>query len=218
LGARKFQQVGEMMNEKEPFLTVIILSKDEPEVDCAICGIEKVFGMDVDCRVDSTPGPGFAIAKNLSETKGKYLVVMMGDSSDDPRTIPLMVDAAEKRGLDIVCASRNMKGGKRIGAPFFRGWLSRISSLTLHWFTALNTSDATNAFKLYRLSKFQRPFTSKGFEISLELLYYSLNQGLCVDDVPTIWRERRLGSSKFKLREWFGGYLKWYLKILLWNF
>ncbi len=42
-----------------------------------------------------------------------------------------------------------MKGGRLIGGPFFKQFLSRMSGLTLHYLRGIPTHDATNSFKLY---------------------------------------------------------------------
>ena len=74
-------------------------------------------------------------------------------------------------GADVVAGSRYMKGGKLIGGPPFKQFLSRMSGLSLHWLRGLPTHDATNAFKIYD-GAMVRGFSIEstgGFELNLEL-------------------------------------------------
>jgi len=102
----------------------------------------------------------------------KYVVVTMADFSDPPAVINSMFIIAEEQNSDIVCASRYMKGGKQIGGPVIKGFMSRMAGLTLHIFADIPTHDATNSFKLYRTS-FLRQLTIEskgGFELGIELV------------------------------------------------
>jgi dolichol-phosphate mannosyltransferase len=206
----------------DPLLTVVALAKDEPSPLHIFLPIQRIFNsmalFEVEYYLTTLEGPAYALARGVKAAGGKYVVITMGDGSDDPITIPIMTEKAEREGLDIVCSSRNIMGGKRIGAPFIKSWLSKIASLSLYWLTSVGTSDATNAFKLYRKSAFPEHLTSQGFEVSLEILYYAMKKGLKVGEVPTIWTERRAGKSKFHIFKWLPGYLKWYIKILLRGF
>jgi len=112
-----------------------------------------------------------AIKTGFNNTKGIAIVVVMADMSDDLSQIDKMYSLIQK-GNDIVCASRYMKGGKKIGGPFIKSLLSRTAGLTLHWFFGIPTHDSTNAYKMYRKSIFKKISieSSGGFEYSMEIV------------------------------------------------
>ncbi len=49
-----------------------------------------------------------------------------------------------------------------------------------------------------------------GFELGLELTVKAYRLGLNVAEVPTTWRDRTAGQSRFKLWQWLPRYLHWY--------
>jgi putative flippase GtrA len=153
-----------------------------------------------------------AIKTGLEAADGVYAVVTMADLSDPPDVINAMFDIAERENADIVCASRYMPGGKQIGGPVIKGLLSRIAGLTLHKAAKVPTHDATNSFKLYRVSFLRKQTieSSGGFELGIELVAKAHVQGCRIAETPTTWTSRVAGKSNFKLARWLKNYLHWY--------
>lgn len=156
-------------------------------------------------------GVANAIKTGFSKAKGESIVVILGDLADDYSQIDKMYKIQQK-GFDIVCGSRYMKGGKKIGASFFKDLLSRTAGLSLNKLFKLPTSDPTNSFKMFRSTIFNKiDIESKdGFEYSLEIVTKAYNLGFKITEIPTTWTERIEGKSKFKVFKWMPKYLKWY--------
>ena len=55
-----------------------------------------------------------AIRSGLAAARAPYVLVTMGDGSDDPADIDRMYELA-RSGADVVAGSRYMKGGRRFG-------------------------------------------------------------------------------------------------------
>ncbi len=154
-----------------------------------------------------------SIKKGFSHAKGKAVVVLMADLSDDISQIDRMFRLFTK-GYDIVCASRYMKGGKKIGGPFVKTILSKAAGLSLHYFFHIPTHDATNAFKLYNRKIFTQITIESvgGFEYSLEIILKAHTLGFSITEIPTTWKDRMNGSSNFKILAWIPEYSKWYIR------
>jgi hypothetical protein len=105
-----------------------------------------------------------------------------------------------------------MKGGKQIGGPVLKGFLSRAAGVTLYWFTGLPTHDATNSFKAYSRDFLteQTIESTSGFCLGLELTVKAHFGGKRVAEVPSVWRDRTAGQSRFRLWKWLPHYLHWY--------
>ncbi|HNS32655.1 MAG TPA: glycosyltransferase family 2 protein [bacterium] len=151
--------------------------------------------------VDNLKEPGFANAlmTGFENARGVFVVPFMADSCDAPETLPEMLEKGEE-GYDLVCGSRYIRGGKRVGGPLVQGCFSRIVGLTLSLLTGLPTKDAGNAFKMYRrenLLSFR--LRQKGFAISMEACINFFLNGYRICDVPTAWYGRKKGKSKFRL-------------------
>ncbi len=152
-----------------------------------------------------------AIRTGFAASTSEYCLVCMGDASDDFAAINPMLEKI-RNGYDLVCGSRYMKGGRQIGGLWFKVLLSRTAGLTLHWLGGLPTHDATNSFKMYRSSVLREISmqSTGGFEIGMELTVKAYLAGYRIGEVPSIWKDRSAGVSRFRLFRWLPNYLRWY--------
>jgi dolichol-phosphate mannosyltransferase len=156
-------------------------------------------------------GPARAIRWGIEQARAPVAVVTMADGSDDADQIDDLTKLVE-RGVVVAAASRYMSGGQQIGGPAMKSSLSRIAGLSLYWIARVGTRDATNSFKAYS-TDFVRQVgieSDAGFEIGIELVAKARRLRLPVAELPTIWLERGLGQSNFKLMRWLPRYLRWY--------
>ncbi len=156
-----------------------------------------------------------AMRAGIGAARGSFVLISMADGSDEPRVVDPMV-ALARDGAAVVSASRYMPGGRQIGGPPLKRLLSRAAGLTLHWFGGVATHDPTNNFKLYRRDFLESVSieSEAGFELALELTVKATLAGRRVAEVPTTWRDRTGGESRFRLRQWLPHYLRWYLMAL----
>jgi dolichol-phosphate mannosyltransferase len=152
-----------------------------------------------------------AMKAGIAAARGAYVLVSMADGSDDLAGVDEMV-ALARGGADVVAASRYMRGGRQVGGPRLKRLLSRAAGLTLHWFGGLPIRDPTNNFKLYS-RRFLDTVTIEsraGFELAIELSVKASLAGRPMAEIPTTWRDRTAGQSRFRLRAWLPQYLRWY--------
>jgi dolichol-phosphate mannosyltransferase len=152
-----------------------------------------------------------AIRTGFEAAPAGPVLVLMADLSDDLGQVGKMLELYRK-GSHIVVGSRYMKGGRLIGGPWFKQLLSRLSGLSLCWLRGLPTHDATNAFKIYDRAMLGsiRIESKGGFELSLEITVKAFLAGYKITEIPSTWRDRTAGTSRFKLWKWLPHYLKWY--------
>lgn len=157
-----------------------------------------------------------AIRTGLDQATADVVLITMADLSDDLSCVPAMVEQIRDLGADVVCASRYMEGGRQIGGPRLKRWLSRTAGVSLFWLAGWPIHDATNAFRAYRGSFLKEtPIESTaGFAYSLELTAKAIDRGKRVVEVPSTWRDRSAGRSRFRLLAWMPHYLRWYVWAL----
>src|SRR2546423_2329424 len=111
-----------------------------------------------------------AIKSGLSAARAPYVLVTMGDGSDDAGDIDAMYDLA-RSGADVVAGSRYVRGGRQVGGPVLKRSMSRAAGLTLHWVGGLPIHDSTSNFRLYskRLLDTVTIESTGGFELGIEL-------------------------------------------------
>jgi glycosyltransferase involved in cell wall biosynthesis len=158
------------------------------------------------------PGPANAIRWGIDHSKGRIVVVTMGDGCDDPRQVDELANLV-LRGVVIASASRYMPGGQQVGGPRFKRLLSKLAGRSFAAFTGVGTRDATNSFKAYDKNFLMSVGVDSrdGFEIGLELTAKARRGNLSVAEIPTTWIDRSHGESKFKLARWLPKYFSWYL-------
>lgn len=168
--------------------------------------------------VHNTIAPGVlnALRAGIAAANGDVVVVTMADLSDDVTQIDEMAGYIHD-GAGLVAASRYMRGGHQVGGPPVKRFLSRMAGLSLHWLTRIDTHDATNNFKAYArelLDEVNIESTS-GFELGLELTTKAHLLGYDIAEIPTTWRDRSAGESRFRVLKWMPGYLRWYLRCVV---
>jgi dolichol-phosphate mannosyltransferase len=152
-----------------------------------------------------------AIKSGMEAAAAPYVLVTMADGSDEPQVMDAMVETA-RSGADVVSGSRYMPGGRQVGGPLLKRTLSRIAGLSLRWLGGIPTHDSTTNFRLYSRSLLDAVSIDSraGFELGLELTVKAHLLGMGVGEVPTTWRDRTAGESRFRLVEWIPHYLRWY--------
>lgn len=156
-------------------------------------------------------GPANAIRFGIDQVTNPVVVVTMADGSDDPRQIDDLARLVD-RGVVVAAASRYSPGGQQVGGPLVKGLLSRSAGRSLSLLGRVGTRDATNSFKAYS-TEFIREVgihSRSGFEIGLELTAKARRLRRPVAELPTIWLDRDVGESNFKLKAWIPKYLRWY--------
>ena len=163
--------------------------------------------------VENKLDQGFAntIKTGFKNATGDVVVTIMADLCDDLSTIKAMLNRINE-GYDIICGSRYIKGGLRIGGSRLKGLFSTFAGWSLYYLLGLPTHDIANAFKMYRKKVLDTiDINSNSFEISMEIPLKAYYLGFKITEVPTVWRERKKGKSSFKMFKLFPNYLKLYI-------
>ena len=157
-----------------------------------------------------------AIRTGFQEVGTGPALVIMADLSDDLRIVPTLLDLY-RRGNRIVCPSRYMRGGRQIGGPRLKRLLSSAAGRSLRLLARFPTHDATNNFRLYDAALVNELGieSTGGFELALELTAKAFHRGVQIAEVPTTWRDRTAGESRFRIMKWLPKYLFWYFYALL---
>lgn len=124
---------------------------------------------------------------------------MDADLSHDPKYLPDMV-AAAANGCDIVIGSRYLHGVSVVNWPLRRLILSAFANNYVRTVTRLPVRDCTSGFRCWRREALQRVplerIVSDGYAFLVEMLYEAHRRGCRIGEVPIIFVERRVGSSK----------------------
>jgi len=127
------------------------------------------------------------------------ICTMDADFSHNPRYIPSLVDKIGQ-GYDLVIGSRYVRGGGASGCTFDRKLLSWGANAFARTVLSLNAHDTTAGFRCYRRAVLEGlgldEIKASGYSFLIEMLYRVQRQGWRVGEVPIIFENRRLGTSK----------------------
>lgn len=155
------------------------------------------------------------------EKKYDYIFEMDADFSHDPNDLPRLLDACEKDGYDIAIGSRYVSGVNVVNWPMGRVLMSYFASKYVHIVTGLPIHDTTAGFKCYRREVLETmeldKIHFKGYAFQIEMKFTAYKCGFKICEVPVIFVNRRLGTSKMSggiFSEAFFGVIR--LKISSW--
>jgi dolichol-phosphate mannosyltransferase len=147
-------------------------------------------------------GPAYLAGFAEALAGGATLVVEMdADLSHDPEDIVRLVAAMQD--ADLVLGSRYVRGGRVCDWGPFRRIVSRGGSLYAQAVLGLRVQDLTGGFKCFRREVLEAidldRISTRGYAFQVEMTYRALRRGFEVVEVPIVFRERRVGTSKMDL-------------------
>lgn len=139
---------------------------------------------------------GFARALALGAT---HVVEMDCDFSHDPKDIPRMLAAVSD--ADVVVGSRYVKGGRCVGWPFRRWFVSFFGGRFIRFVLGVPVQDPTGGFKCFTRAALERlgdfsAIRSFGYSFQMEMNWRMAQMGLRLKEIPITFTERRAGTSK----------------------
>ncbi len=128
----------------------------------------------------------------------ELILQMDADLSHDPRYVPDLVAATQRH--DIVIGSRYLQGVSVVNWPLRRLILSTFANWYVRTITGMDVRDCTAGFRCWRREAIAAlpldRLVSDGYSFMVETLFLALEAGCTVGEVPIIFVERRVGSSK----------------------
>lgn len=154
-----------------------------------------------------------------------YIFEMDADFSHNPADLPRLYKACAEGGADVSIGSRYVSGVNVVNWPMGRVLMSYFASKYVRLITDLPIHDTTAGFKCYRRQVLETidldAIRFKGYAFQIEMKFTAYQCGFKVVEVPVIFINRELGSSKMnssifgeavfgviklKLHSWFHKY------------
>jgi dolichol-phosphate mannosyltransferase len=147
-------------------------------------------------------GPAYLAGFRRALEGGAGLVLEMdSDFSHDPAYLPRLLDAAAR--ADLVLGSRYVPGGGVSDWGPLRRAVSRGGSSYARHVLGVEVRDLTGGFKCFRREVLEAidldAISTRGYAFQVEMTYRAIRCGFEVVEVPIVFRERRVGSSKMDL-------------------
>jgi dolichol-phosphate mannosyltransferase len=177
---------------------IIVVDDNSPDGTGDIASRHKVGNKGLHIQVIKRPaklGLSSAILAGVQSATGQIVVVMDGDFSHPPHTIPKMVKELKDSKYDIVVASRYIKGGSVIGWPFRRRLMSKGATKIAQVGLGIQINDPMSGFFAFKRHIIEGiKFDAIGYKMLLEILVKA--KGARVKEVPYTFTNRHAGASK----------------------
>ncbi len=129
-----------------------------------------------------------------------FILEMDADFSHDPSMIPVLIDACNKESVGMSVGSRYVKGGGFRNWSKYRLMLSYGASVYTRLITWMPVKDATAGFVCYKREVLEKMDLDKikfiGYAFQIEMKYYCHSLGYKIVEVPIVFIDRVLGTSK----------------------
>lgn len=134
------------------------------------------------------------------EKKYDYIFEMDADFSHNPDDLPKLYAACHDNGADLSIGSRYVSGVNVVNWPMGRVLMSYFASKYVRIITGVKIHDTTAGFVCYRRSVLETieldKVRFKGYAFQIEMKYTAYKCGFKITEVPVIFVNRELGTSK----------------------
>lgn len=146
----------------------------------------------------------------------EFVFEMDGDFSHNPADIPRFLETAERESADLCIGSRYKNGIRVVNWPLNRLVLSMGAGKYVRCITGMPISDPTGGFKCFRRRALQAldldAIHSNGYSFQIELNHKLWRQGFRIAEVPIIFTDRFVGTSKMSRKiVWEALFMVWRL-------
>lgn len=129
-----------------------------------------------------------------------YIFEMDADFSHDPDDLPRLYSACAEGGADAAIGSRYSDGVSVVNWPIGRILMSYFASVYVRTVLSVKLYDTTAGFMCYSRKVLETmdldDVRMKGYGFQIEMKYTACRLGFKVAEVPVIFVNRKLGTSK----------------------
>lgn len=130
----------------------------------------------------------------------EYIIEMDADFSHNPADLPSLRKACAEEGYDVSVGSRYVSGVNVVNWPMGRVLMSYYASAYVRFITRMKVRDTTAGFVCYTRRVLETidldAIKFKGYAFQVEMKFTAVRCGFRIKEVPIIFVNRVLGSSK----------------------
>lgn len=129
-----------------------------------------------------------------------YIFEMDADFSHNPQDLLKLYDACANQGADVAIGSRYVSGVNVVNWPMGRVLMSYFASKYVRFVLGMSVHDTTAGFVCYRREVLETieldKIRFKGYAFQIEMKFTAFKCGFKIQEVPIIFVNRVLGTSK----------------------
>jgi dolichyl-phosphate beta-glucosyltransferase len=136
-------------------------------------------------------GKGAAVRSGALAARGQQVLFCDADLPMAAEDLTRLADMLAQH--DIIIASREGMGARRIGEPYYRHLMGRVFNLVVQFLAIPGVQDTQCGLKCFTAESARRVFslqTVEGFGFDVEILYIARKLGYRIYEVPITWSHR----------------------------
>jgi dolichyl-phosphate beta-glucosyltransferase len=140
--------------------------------------------------VTAVPGKGRAVKIGISEARGERIVFADADLSTPIEEVIGLAEQLDDR-YQVVIASREGTGARRLGEPYIRHLMGRVFNLLVQMLAVRGIQDTQCGFKAFTRACARDVFGRQqiaGFGFDVEVLFLARKLGYGIKVVPVTWQ------------------------------
>ena len=211
----------EQVLARDPMIEVLVIDDNSPDGTGRI--LDGMAAKDQRVHVIHRPGKmglGTAYVTGFKWALSKsydYICEMDADFSHPPSALNVFLDKI--KDCDLVIGSRYIVGINVVNWPLKRLLLSYFANIYARIVTGVPVRDLTAGFKCYRRKVLEAinldKIKSNGYAFQIEMHFNAYYKGFTVLEVPIIFEERKMGTSKMNKKIVYEAvWMVWRLQLL----
>jgi glycosyltransferase involved in cell wall biosynthesis len=172
----------------EPYEVLVVVNGSTDRTEDVV---KAAASHDSSIRLIVTPlaGKGRAVKIGIAEARGDRIVFADADLSTPIEEVIGLTEQLNER-QQVVIASREGAGARRVGEPYVRHLMGRVFNLLVQLLAVRGIQDTQCGFKAFTRECAQDVFSRQqitGFGFDVEVLYLARKLGYGIREVPVTW-------------------------------
>jgi dolichol-phosphate mannosyltransferase len=191
---------GQLTARSEIIVVDTMQPRDETPLVCQTVGVTYIARRGGDLYGD-------AVRTGFTTARGDFVIMMDGDGSHNPSTLPSLWE--QRTNHDLVIASRYVRGGQTEN-PRILILMSQMVNVVFRIVLGLKCYDVSNSFRLYRGADVRAlDLECNHFDIVEEILVKlaALRPDFRIKEIPFTFEKRKAGKTKRQLVTFIFGYV-----------
>lgn len=110
------------------------------------------------------------------------VITFDADGQHDPHAVPLLVETAQMRRIDVLIGSRYAQFQEMAG---LRAWWNRFGVWCMRKRTGFSITDSQSGFRWYSADLLRKVrLTAEGYDLEMEILMKAWREGFVIDSIP----------------------------------
>lgn len=195
---------------------VVVVDDGSKDKTASIVAALRRSNLEIKLIKNPHKGKGFAVYTGVKNASGNYLCFCDADLSTPIEEFERLWEKVAE-GFEVVIASREGKGAKRVGEPLYRHIMGRIFNYLVQLLAVRGINDTQCGFKLFEATVAKKIFSKLKLygenaqelkeaavtAYDVEVLFLARKMGFKIAEIPVLWEfrnETRVNPLRDSLR------------------